>query len=458
MNFAGFAFALVFPLVLLARLGPGRTGKGKIWLAFLLCVSLFFYAWHVPYYLPILLFSIAVDFWAGRQISKSGKASARAKSFLILSLVVNLGLLALFKYVDFFLFTIESVVPYRLEPLGWVLPMGISFYTFQSMSYTLDIYRGRLEPEKSLLNFALYVSFFPQLVAGPIVRAGDFLYQLERKRSLHLRVFGEGIRLMIRGFFLKLVVADNLAPFVDANWIPAGSEQGGALLAWASLFAFSAQIFADFAGYTDIARGCGYLLGFRFPENFRLPYSANSFSDFWRRWHMTLSGWLRDYLYIPLGGNRGGRLKTARNLAIVMLLGGLWHGAGWNFVVWGALHGAYLGAERFFGRIKATLPALLVTQFFVLLAWIFFRSPDIQSAWNFLLALFRSGQSGVAGTDAFLLIFILPVFIAHAFEFFPERLKVGVRHPYFQSVMSAILLYLCLTCYGKSSEFIYFQF
>ena len=330
-------------------------------------------------------------------------ASPGRRALLVLSLTVNLGLLGFFKYFDFlalnvFLLAYTAGFPrFPILHVGLALPIGLSFYTFESMSYTIDVYRGRLKPERRLRNFLLFISFFPHLVAGPIVRARDFLYQIERRRRPRALVMLEGAYLMIRGFFLKIVLADNLARIVDASWKSAAAPRANATLTLLLTVLFALQILCDFDGYSTIARGAAFLFGFRLPRNFNSPYVAGTFREFWQRWHITLSQWLRDYLYVPLGGNRKGRVRTYVNLFIVMLLGGLWHGAAWNFVIWGALHGALLGFERLRGKaaLYGGLPAPMrvgVTFTIVLITWVFFRAPDLRQAFSYLGDMLALGR------------------------------------------------------------------
>src|SRR5438309_326169 len=311
---------------------------------------IFYGAWNPPF--AALLFSTtAMEFWLGRQIAKANPGPPR-KGWLIASVCMNLSMLGFFKYGNFLLQNFQWLLArigiiYQPPHLDILLPVGISFYTFHSLSYTLDIYRGVLQPTKSLRDFVLAVSFFPQLVAGPIVRAGDFLPQLVRPPGLRAGQFLWGLLLMTLGLFEKIVLADTmLSGSADRIFGYAGPLV--ALDSWLGVMAFAGQIFFDFAGYSTCAIGAALCLGFVLPQNFRFPYAAIGFSDFWRRWHITLSAWLRDYLYIPLGGNRKGRFRTYVNLMVTMLLGGLWHGANWTFVAWGGLHGLYLWVEKFF--------------------------------------------------------------------------------------------------------------
>ena len=339
MLFPTVTFAIFLTLVLGAH--TVLLGRPRAWKATMLAASYVFYAWWDWRFLTLIWLSTAVDFVAGRALMASASPTRR-RLLLVLSLATNLGMLGFFKYADFFVESFVNLMAdlglaVSAQPLGIILPVGISFYTFQTMSYSIDIYRGRLEPTESLLDFALFVGFFPQLVAGPIVRARDFLAQLATDDRTPIDT-GRSLRLILGGLFKKIVIADVLATeLVDGVFANPGGATG--LETLLAIYGYALQIYGDFSGYSDIAIGIALLLGFRFGDNFDQPYRAASLQEFWRRWHISLSSWLRDYLYVSLGGSRRGRLLTYRNLLITMLLGGLWHGAGWTFVVWGALHG-----------------------------------------------------------------------------------------------------------------------
>ncbi len=353
-----------------------------------------------------------------------------------------------------------------------VLPIGISFYTFQSMSYTIDVYRGRFPAEKSFARLACYIAFFPQLVAGPIVRARDFLYQLDRRRPPRMAVFAAGAYLIVRGLFLKLVIADNLGLIVDENWQGAAAPGADGGLALSMLVFFAGQLFCDFAGYTDIARGLAYQLGFTLPINFKAPYIAASFTDFWRRWHITLSTWFRDYLYIPLGGNRRGDLRASGNLIAVMLIAGLWHGANWTFVLWGGVHGLAIAVERGLGltagpknRAGATLWGM-----FVVLTWILsmgmFRAADagegrriIRNAFSGLIDLPSAGLESLSAPGIAIGWWImLPVAALHVRALLTEKTRVNPPATYEKTIYAGAMLAAVLMLYTTSQQFIYFQF
>ncbi|MFZ0625183.1 MAG: MBOAT family protein [Acidimicrobiia bacterium] len=384
--------SLVFGIFLAGVVGAYWLVPARFRTYLLLAASYLFYSWWDVRFLSLIVVSTLVDFVAGRRIAGAAQTSARRR-WMAVSLVVNLGILGFFKYWDFFVGSASDFLSSMgLEPnlplISVVLPVGVSFYTFQTLSYTVDVYRGRLEPEPNLARFALFVAFFPQLVAGPIERARHLLPQLRSLPGSRDHVdWGGSLALIARGLFRKAVIADGVAPIV--NQVFASPGRYGSPTLWIGVFAFSLQIYGDFAGYTDIARGTARLFGVDLMENFHAPYGSKSFSEFWRRWHISLSTWLRDYLYIPLGGSRNGRFRTYRNLMITMLLGGLWHGAAWGFVLWGGLHGLYLAVERLWrdrrGRRDAPvrLPAWLVF-LVVSVTWIPFRAASMGSAVSIL--------------------------------------------------------------------------
>jgi alginate O-acetyltransferase complex protein AlgI len=470
VTFVSWAFALLFALVMLARVTVGRRHNEPLFMGVLLATSLVFYAWHIPVYLLVLVASSTVDYVAARAIHAAPPQAPSRRRWLILSLVANLGLLALFKYGDFAIRTTEDLAAVggwtlRLPDLGLVLPMGISFYTFQALSYTIDVYRGRLVPIHHYGRYLLFITFFPQLVAGPIVRATEFLPQMPKRRQLSRQAFHQGAWLLVLGFFLKMVCADNLAAFVDEHWDRAMQPGADATFTlWIALM-FSGQIFADFCGYSTIAQGLGLWLGYRFPDNFNAPYIAATFKNFWERWHITLSRWLRDYLYVPLGGNRGSRTRTMVNLLVVMLLGGLWHGAAYTFIAWGAIHGGCLAIERLLGLHRpmarpwvVTAGWAIVVQAMVLVAWVFFRSPTIGGAWAFLGNLATGAWEAPDATMMGASAFLLPIVLVHVWTWAEEQAPAFALAPATRAMLAAAMAYAILTAHGGTSEFIYFQF
>ena len=491
MSFVSVSFLFLYLLVLALRFTIGREKRGRFYFASLILLSLLFYAWEIPHYIVLILLSCLIDHVAANRIHRtpSEKRSVR-RLYLALSVVGNLGILGLFKYSGFLLDIFASIgLPLASEPTHtfWtnvVLPIGISFYTFQSMSYTIDVYRGRLQPV-GFSRLLLYVAFFPQLVAGPIVRAGQFLYQLERRRKVRAKIFFEGGYLILRGLFLKIVVADNLGTIVDRYWSLVAAPDAPALMTLSLTFFFSCQILCDFMGYTDIARGVAYQLGFRLPVNFNAPYLANTFSGFWRRWHITLSQWMRDYLYLALGGSRKGRVLTLVNLFVVMVVAGLWHGAAMNFLLWGAILGGALVLERVVGvydwvrgfeksglRMNAGQSARVLLWFLVVQAtWLasmaVFRSSSGAESLVVLDNLWHGISSGidlsvVKEKDLVILqlgwFFTLPVVLIHARAFLTEWAGVAAINLYERALYAGVMLFALLTLYATQQPFIYFQF
>jgi alginate O-acetyltransferase complex protein AlgI len=478
LSFDSVTFAIFFAVAWAAwRLLP--FGAAKTATVFL---SLFFYGWWDAWYVSLIVFSSVLDYVAGARIHAAPTRRARRR-WLLASLVGNLGVLAVFKYAPFAAENASALAALVGADLGWrlpdwVIPVGISFYTFQTLSYSIDVYRGQLEPVRSFRDFVLYVSFFPQLVAGPIVRARELLPQFVARRPLRAPTVQAGLYHVALGLFLKVVVADNLAPVVE-NAFAAGAAAGLApASAWLAVVYFSIQIFADFAGYSGIAIGIAYLMGLRFPENFRYPYISRGLSEFWTRWHISLSSWLRDYLYVSLGGNRKGRAKTYAFLMVTMLLGGLWHGAAWTFVAWGGLHGLGLCVERAVrgrGRkpgpldrpggpldVGARVLQIGVVYVFVLTTWVFFRAEDFPTAQAMLarmyVAPFREPFGFEVLGEARHLVLVLPVALLHLGQL--AREWYGARPtPVLRAVTTAVLLFL-LTVVRRDapSEFIYFQF
>lgn len=407
MRFDSLTFILFLAIVLLLYAAVWQWAARKYLLLF--ASYLFYAAWNPPF-VALLLISTGVDFVAARRMANCDREESR-RLWLILSLVSNLGMLSFFKYGSFLLENFSQAsaalgMQYQPAQFDIVLPIGISFYTFQTLSYTIDVYRRKIEPTGKFSDFALFVTFFPQLVAGPIVRAADFLPQLQNPKNLHFNALAWGAALLIIGLFYKQVLSDALfAPIADQVFDL--REAPSTLTAWAGVFAFTGQIFCDFAGYSIMAIGVARMFGFTLPDNFNAPYAALGFSDFWRRWHISLSTWLRDYLYVSLGGNRLGKFATARNLFITMLLGGLWHGAAWTFVIWGALHGVYLVVERslrdryplFFSSSALVNKAIIgaTTLLLVMIAWVPFRARSFDFAARML-----SSMSGIGTGTAVL--------------------------------------------------------
>ena len=383
MIFTEFRFLLFFFAGLAVHWSLRSNTARKGWL--LACSYWFYAAWDWRF-LSLIVGSTLVDYMVGRRLAVATEPVAR-KRWLLVSLVANLGLLGTFKYLDFFVaqgVTLSQALGLEVSEstLGIILPVGISFYTFQTLSYSIDIYRGRLQATKNLLDLALFVGFFPQLVAGPIVRAVDFLPQLGSARRWGWVKLRPCLMLFLVGYIKKAVVSDSIAPVVEAYFANPAAYDGWS--SWLGVWLYAVQIYCDFSAYSDMAIASAGLLGYELVENFASPYFAASIRDFWRRWHISLSSWLRDYLYIPLGGSRS---KASRNLMLTMLLGGLWHGAAWRFVVWGGMHGLALMVNRVWGKTvgENKVPALLgaaATFWWVCLAWIYFRAEDMDTAWT----------------------------------------------------------------------------
>ena len=445
----------------------------------LLVASYFFYMYWEAAYILLILASTLIDYFVSHRILSSDDPKRR-KQGLWLSIAVNLGLLFTFKYFNFFQENLSLVfdqlgVNYVPNQHELILPVGISFYTFQTLSYTIDVYRRKIPPEKHLGIFALYVSFFPQLVAGPIERATNLLPQLRLNTNrFNSKQFISGFVQACWGFFKKAVVADIIAIQVDAIFNNYEMQSSPMLLMGIYLFAF--QIYNDFSGYSDIAIGVSRMMGYDLMENFRLPYFSKNVTEFWRRWHISLSSWLRDYLYIPLGGNRKGKKRTYANLGLTMLLGGLWHGAAWNFVIWGGLNGAYLAVERGLGIHRKSQDEPRKSPFFlrvvqvllcfnlICLTWIFFRAETLEQALFMIKGVVQwSGNLDVVNSSVFAnILLVLPLLLA--VEYFFLR-KHGIRQLSRRlgdlgsaGFCSFLILIILLFGISNGSQFIYFQF
>lgn len=487
MLFNSLTFLFFFPLTTIAYfLLPHRVR----WLHLLAC-SCLFYAAFVPSYLLILLALIVIDYSAGLLISRADGGWRRF--FLIVSVVANLGLLGVFKYFDFAAGNLNALAaifhwPLSVPSLGMWLPIGLSFHTFQSMAYTIDVYRRRQSPEKHFGIYALYVMFYPQLVAGPIERPEHMLHQFRQRHDLNADRIFDGLKLMLWGLFKKIVIADRLSMVVDA--IYANPKYYGGMYLILATWLFAIQIYCDFSGYTDMAIGAANVLGFQLMQNFDRPYTSQSVAEFWRRWHISLSGWFRDYLYIPLGGSRVSVQRWCANVTIVFLLSGLWHGANWTFAIWGALHGGFLIAERLTQSARARIavasgaaafPNLLAlarvfTTFnLVAFAWIFFRADSVSSAARIVSGIFTArgfwhaddlkiGASDVrvfSSSDILLSLGLVIGLLAgewlqarSALEKPLDMLPIALRWPAYYAMIVAILWIGALG--GRS--FIYFQF
>jgi alginate O-acetyltransferase complex protein AlgI len=444
----------------------------------LLAASFYFYASWSQWLAGIICVSTLVDYAVARGMEATAAPRWR-RALLGVSLVGNLGLLAYFKYANFFLDSLTQALhavgaSASLPVLQVILPIGISFYTFEAINYTVDVYRRRIPAERNLAHFMLFILFFPHLVAGPIVRARDFLPQVRRPKQWDWLRVQLGLQFVLTGMFKKMVVADRMALFVDPIYAAPGMYSTGAL--WLAFFAYALQIYCDFSGYTDLAIGAAHLLGYKLAKNFDMPYLAVNIADFWRRWHISLSSWLRDYLFIPLGGSRGTRRQTYRNLLITMTLGGLWHGAGWTFVVWGVLHGLLLIWHRAFrdwcerrptwSRLLASAPGTVLriaTTFFCVSAlWVVFRATRPTDAWEILRHLFRPHTGAVDAPIAYHSLVVLAAVLALGYWLALPRIRryLAMRLPepiWGLGYAAAVTLILLLTP-ESNKVFIYFQF
>jgi alginate O-acetyltransferase complex protein AlgI len=468
-------YAIFLTLIVIAYWQLGWRRQNVL----LLAGSYIFYGWWDPRFLGLIALSTIVDYYSARVIARSADTHRR-KLLLTLGLSLNLGFLGAFKYFNFFMDSFAVA----LESLGFhdvptgtlrvLLPPGISFYTFQEVAYLVDVYKRKIEPAESLVDYALFISLFPHLIAGPIQRPSHLLPQVQRPRRFDDEAFLSGLGLILTGLFRKCVVADSCALLANAVF---SGRMGPPNIATVALgtYAFAWQIYGDFSGYSDIARGSAQLLGFHFMVNFRQPYLATSLQDFWRRWHISLSTWLRDYLYIPLGGNRNGERQTYRNLMLTMVLGGLWHGANWTFVVWGAIHGAGLAAGRAvrqaFGLADKTEDESLtsaacwlrrvVVFHLVCLTWVFFRANSVTEALHLLggLTLFEwRPEYGIA--FRFLALFSVPLFVVDLLNETRDEEYVFERSYYPWRVATGLALMAVITLFSanQANAFIYFRF
>jgi D-alanyl-lipoteichoic acid acyltransferase DltB (MBOAT superfamily) len=438
---------------------------------YLTLFSIFFYYKSGGLFFLLLILSTIIDFNLAKWIYEA-KTQSKKTGLLIFSLVINLGLLAYFKYTNFFVSIINDVTHHHYHYFDIILPVGISFYTFQVLSYTIDVYRNQLKPSDNILDFGFYITFFPHLVAGPIVRAKDFLPQIGIDIKLSKEDIAQAVFLIVTGLFKKAVISDFISiNFVDRIFdnptLYSGTEN---LL---GVYAYAMQIYCDFSGYSDMAIGVALLLGYRLGINFDLPYQSSTVTEFWRRWHISLSSWLRDYLYIPLGGNRNGKIRQYINLSVTMLLGGLWHGASWNFIFWGAMHGLLLALDKLKSDYlklpnNSLMKALgiIFTFNFVCFCWIFFRSPDFKTSWQIVEQIskgisFNLVHQWILAYPAVCFLLILG-YITHSFPTWVEGKSIFIISK-MNIVLQAFLIFLVIliVIQVKGSDiqpFIYFQF
>src|ERR1700682_3589791 len=468
MLFGEFRFFWFFLAVFAVYWSLRRNDSRKIWL--LVCSYFFYAAWNWKF-LFLIMASSALDYFVGTMLSRT-KNPARRRLWLVLSLCANLGTIVVFKYYNFFISSAAGLLewlglPASLHTLNIIIPVGVSFYTFHSMSYTIDVYRRKLKPVSSILDLACFIGFFPQMVAGPIVRASAFLPQLRAIRSFAGVDVRGALVLFLTGFIKKACIADAVAPFVDRYFdAPANFT---ATSAWVAVLFYAIQIYCDFSGYTDMAIATAGLLGYQLPVNFRFPYFASHISDFWHRWHISLSSWLRDYLYIPLGGNRGPAWFVYRNIMITMLLGGLWHGGAWTFVIWGGLHGLALVVHREWQRRSEQWPraraimrwlAWPLTIYWVCVAWIFFRAVDLPHAAPALRSFLFLPSGGTEDLGAWMLWIVAALGLVHWLNFrgaFSEWWRRPPA-PAFAAGCGCAFAVVLLFIPPHYAPFIYFQF
>lgn len=466
MVFSSTIFLCVYlPLVLLGYYICPKKGRNL----FLLIVSLVFYAWGEPKYVFLMIFSILVNYIFGRLMDKNRGRQKRMKLLLVLSVVIDIGLLSVFKYTDFIITNVNAIFGANFDLLNIALPIGISFYTFQAMSYTIDVYRDDVRVQKNLIDFGMYITMFPQLIAGPIVRYADVQDQLA-DRSVTTADFSEGIMRFVVGLGKKVLLANQMGAVWSDIYALGGDVS--ALMAWTGAIAYTFQIYFDFSGYSDMAIGLGRMFGFKFPENFRYPYQSVSITDFWRRWHITLSTWFKEYLYIPLGGNRRGLARQALNLLIVWSLTGFWHGAGWNFVMWGLYYFVILFIEKLF-LLKALdkLPKFfrhVYALLLIIIGWVIFASDDVSVLLPYLGSMFGA-NGAIGGMDVYTLLTkaVLLIICCIASTELPKKLFLSAAGAMNEKaaftlksvLMIALLALSMILLIGDSyNPFLYFRF
>lgn len=466
MVFSSTIFLCVYlPLVLLGYYICPKKGRNL----FLLIASLVFYAWGEPKYVFLMIFSILVNYIFGRLMDKHRENKKRLKLMLVLSVVIDIGLLSVFKYTDFIITNVNAIFGANFDLLNIALPIGISFYTFQAMSYTIDVYRDDVRVQKNLIDFGMYITMFPQLIAGPIVRYADVQDQLA-ERSVTTVDFSEGVMRFVVGLGKKVLLANQMGAVWSEIYALGGDVS--ALMAWTGAIAYTFQIYFDFSGYSDMAIGLGRMFGFKFPENFRYPYQSVSITDFWRRWHITLSTWFKEYLYIPLGGNRRGLARQALNLLIVWSLTGFWHGAGWNFVLWGLYYFVILFIEKLF-LLKALdkLPKFfrhVYALLLIIIGWVIFASDDVSVLLPYLGSMFGA-NGAIGGMDVYTLLTkaVLLIICCIASTELPKKLFLSAAGAMnekaaftLKSVLTIALLALSMILLiGDSyNPFLYFRF
>ncbi|MDY5021390.1 MAG: MBOAT family O-acyltransferase [Blautia sp.] len=456
-----FIFSFLPIFMLLYYLVP-KSFKNPV----LIIGSIFFYAWGDPTYVMLMIFSSFFNYYMGRELDRLEAEPVSRKHNLIFAIIVNVAVLGFFKYTGFFIDTISQITGISISHQELALPVGISFYTFKNLSYLFDIYMGKIKAQRNFLTFAVYSMMFPHMVSGPIVRYSQIEEQLT-ERSVSISKFGVGAEYFIKGLAKKVLLADNLA--VIFSGIQAFSGKTSMVTAWIGIFAYTMEIYFDFSGYSDMAIGLGKMLGFDFQKNFDYPYISTSVSEFWRRWHISLGSWFRDYIYIPLGGNRVSTIKHIRNILVVWALTGLWHGASWNFILWGLYYGLLLLLEKFvLNKVLMRIPgwtANLYTMIAVMIGWVFFSQTDFGIMGKYLLTMVGIGASGFADmttlyylkTGAVLFIISILACRPGLYQAFKRRMQ---RTPWAAVAINAVLLFLCIAymVYNSYTPFLYVQF
>lgn len=439
----------------------------------ILISSYFFYGWWDYRFLLLIVLSTVVDYLCANKIYNT-KSNKKRKLFLSISILFNLSLLGFFKYFNFFIESFYDLLNQfgfilNTWSLNIILPVGISFYTFQTLSYSIDIYRDQFKPTKDFITFASFVSFFPQLVAGPIERASNLLPQFLIKKEINNKILIQGTRLIIFGLFKKVFIADSLAPYVDKIFL--NFDSLGFITLWLGAIYFAIQIYCDFSGYSDIAIGTAKLFGFELKSNFRFPYFSRNIAEFWRRWHISLSSWFRDYLYIPLGGSRFGKLISLRNIFIIFIVSGFWHGSNWTFIVWGLIHAILyipsyifntnrkylndLNSNLYYFPSISNISKILTNFIFVTIAWVFFRSSSVESSFNYIKKMF-SIENDFSISFKFGLLYVFLILLIDWFLRNDERLEFKYKKS--EWVFFSILILLVIEKFQDYQTFIYFQF
>lgn len=471
MVFSSLTFLYIFfPLVMLVYYLIPKVKKNAFKNLFILISGLIFYAWGEPFYVIMMIISTLIDYFAGLCMYKFDDKQAVRRLFLIISVVMNISLLGVFKYSGFIINNINDIFGTQIMNPNLPLPIGISFFTFQSMSYTIDLYLRKIKVQKNPINFAAFVTLFPQIVAGPIVRYEDISHELEN-RSTSVDMIYEGVVKFVTGLGKKVLIANS----IGMMWSTVKAQEIGSLsvvTSWLGIIAFTFQIFFDFSGYSDMAVGLGKMMGFNFPQNFNYPYLSKSISEFWRRWHITLGSWFKSYVYFPLGGNRKGKGRTVFNLAVVWLLTGIWHGASWNFIVWGVYYGVIIICEKLFlGKLLEKLPSALswlYTMLLVVFGWVLFDTADLPATFSYIGAMFGANGVFLDAQSLYLIqnygiIFIIAFFAStdawkKIVEWVQERCPAVVNYSMPICKAAVLLLSTAYLVDATYNPFLYFNF